>query len=285
MANTMVLRKTARDGESRPTARLVGGERDPLGLDLYEGLLAWRLWTMLGWEDIRQRYRRSVLGPFWITLSMGTLIALLGVIYSRIFKMDIQHYLPYFAVGYIMWGFISTCITESCSAFQEGERIIKQVKWPFSVYVLRVVWRNFIIFLHTIVIFVPIAIFFGLKPQLINLLALPGFLLLYANQVWLGLTLAILSARFRDVVQIVTTVVTIMLFATPIMYPVSTLGDMVLIAEVNPVYHFIDLVRAPMLGQQPALLSWAVAIATVAVGSVCAMLLFRRVSRRIVYWL
>ena len=285
MATTMVLIKTAADDSGAPTVHRVGGEREPLGHDLVEGLREWRLWTMIGWEDIRQRYRRSVLGPFWITLSMGTLIAILGVIYSRIFKIDIQTFLPYFATGYIAWGFISTSIIESCGAFQEGERIIKQIKRPFSVYVLRVMWRNFIVFLHTIVILVPLFVFFGLKPQPVMVLALPGVLLLYANQVWLGLTVAILSTRFRDVMQIVGTVVQIMMFATPIMWPVSSLGNLSWVAEINPVYHFIELVRAPVLGQAPELTSWVVALATILAGSACAVLLFRRVSRRIVYWL
>jgi ABC-type polysaccharide/polyol phosphate export permease len=200
--------------------------------------------------------------------------------------MEIETYLPFLAAGYIVWGFMSSSIGESCGAFQEGERIIKQVKWPFSIYVLRVVWRNFIVFLHTIVIFVPLAIFFNLKPQLVTLLALPGLALLFLNQIWLGLTLAILSARYRDVVQIVSTVINIMMFATPIMWPVSTLGGKLeWVADVNPAYHFIELVRAPLLGHHPATLSWVVAIGTVLVGSLCAILLFRRVSRRIVYWL
>lgn len=285
MTNAMMLIEGAGRGGSAPVIRRVGGERDPLGNDLREGLREWPVWTMMGWEDIRQRYRRSVLGPFWITISMATLIGLLGVIYSRIFKMDIRTYLPFLAVGYIVWGFISMSVSESCGAFQEGERIIKQVKWPFSVYVLRVVWRNFIVFLHTIVIFVPLVIFFDLNMGFVSLLAIPGLVLLYANQVWLGLTLAILSARFRDVVQIVGTVVNIMMFATPIMWPVTTLGDMAWVAHVNPAFHFIDLIRAPMLGQYPSGWSWVVAIATVMVGSVCSILLFRRVSRRIVYWL
>ena len=76
--------------------------------DLLAGIRAWRLWTMLGWNDIRQRYRRSVLGPFWITISMAVFITLLGVIYSHIFKIELKTYLPYLSLGYIIWGFIAT---------------------------------------------------------------------------------------------------------------------------------------------------------------------------------
>ena len=136
------------------------GVREPLGRDLYQGLEQWPLWTMLGWSDIHQRYRRSTLGPFWITLSTGIFIVVLGVIYGRIFKMEIATYLPYFAVGYILWGFISSTTIDCCTAFIESERIIKQIKRPFSAYVLRVVYRNIVIFLHTAIIFIPLLLVF-----------------------------------------------------------------------------------------------------------------------------
>jgi ABC-type polysaccharide/polyol phosphate export permease len=253
--------------------------------DLFAGIRAWPLWTMLGWNDIRQRYRRSVIGPFWITISMTVFILLLGLIYSRIFHVAIKEYLPFLTVGYVTWGFISQTTIESCGAFQEGERIIKQIRLPYSVYVLRVVWRNFIIFVHTWVVFILIAVVFGIKPHLSTLLVVPGFLLLYLNLVWVALALAILSTRFRDLLQIVSTAVQIMLFATPIMWPLSTLGDSTIIAEINPLYHLIELVRAPLLGTRAEPASWVVAIALFIVGSALAMWLLRHASRRLVFWL
>jgi ABC-type polysaccharide/polyol phosphate export permease len=263
----------------------LAGKRDPLGLDLYEGLKLWPLWTMLGWSDIRQRYRRSTLGPFWITLSTGIFILVLGVIYGRLLRMDIGTFLPYFAVGYIVWTFVSSATVDSCNAFLESERIIKQIKRPFSVYVLRVVWRNFAAFLHTAIIFLPVLIFFNVDTGLVVVLAIPGFALLLVNQVWVGLVVAMLNSRFRDVLQMVTTAMQILFFSTPIMYPVEALGDAAIIAHANPAHHFVDIVRAPLLGKVPALESWLAALATIVVGYLVALLLFRRVERRIVYWL
>src|SRR5437763_1876729 len=114
-----------------PDRRFAGAQ------DMIAGFRAWRLWTMLGWNDIVQRYRRSALGPFWITLSMAIFIVLLGVIYSRIFKMDIAIYLPYIAMGIILWRFVSGTTNESCSAFVENGAIIKQISLPYTLYVLR----------------------------------------------------------------------------------------------------------------------------------------------------
>ena len=99
-----------------------------LGSDLYRGVRAWPLWLTLAWNDIAMRYRRSTLGPLWMTLSTGILVVSLGLLYSRIFQTDIATYLPYLALGFIVWGFLSTTINESCQAFSESERIIKQIK-------------------------------------------------------------------------------------------------------------------------------------------------------------
>jgi hypothetical protein len=136
----------------------VAGARETLGHDLYEGLRAWPMWSTLGWQDIRQRYRRSVLGPIWITLSMAILVGTLGVIYGRVFHTELKEYLPFLCLGFIIWGFISSCANECCTAFTASAGIIKQSKGAFSIHVLRVVWRNFIVFAHTFVIFVPVAI-------------------------------------------------------------------------------------------------------------------------------
>jgi ABC-type polysaccharide/polyol phosphate export permease len=255
------------------------------GGDVYLGAQASDIWTILGWNDIRQRYRRSVIGPFWITLSTAVLIVALGFIYSTIFKTNIQTYLPYLALGFIVWGFISATTIESCGAFLDSENIIKQVKIPFSVFVLRVVWRNFIVFLHTIILFVPISVFFGIVPGWLSLLALPGIALVVLNQVWLGIILATLSARFRDVPQMVVAIMQVAIFATPVMWPVSALGDHAFIAEINPLHHLIDIVRGPLIGEPPASLSWLVALGLNVFNMLLAMALLRRASKRLVYWL
>ena len=265
--------------------RRSAADPDRFGGDLYRGLRAWRLWTMLGWNDIRLRYRRSVLGPLWLTLSMAIFITTLGFIYSRIFHTELRVFLPYIAVGFITWGFMSTTINESCSAFLESESVIRQVRLPFSAFMMRVTWRNFIVMLHTIITIVPIWLFFGVIPSGTMLLAIPGIVVLYINLIWIGLMIAILSTRFRDVPQIVQTALQVMVFATPIMWPVDTLGDNRLVADLNPAFHLIELVRAPLTGGVPAALSWQVGIGMALIGPLLAAALFQRSARRIVYWL
>lgn len=253
--------------------------------EIIAGFRAWPVWVIMGWDDIRQRYRRSVIGPFWITLSMGVFIMVLGVIYGRLFHAELQSYLPYLTVGFVVWGFMSTAANDSCIAFIDANRIIKQIKLPYSVYILRVVWRNFIIFLHTIVIYIPVAIFFKIEPNLTMLWAIPGLILVCVNLIWVTTIIAILSTRFRDIQPIVGTMIQLGMFATPIMWTVSSLGDAKMVAEINPVYHLIEITRAPLLGVAPEPQSWLVACGLAVIGSVLAIALLVRTSRRIVFWL
>jgi ABC-type polysaccharide/polyol phosphate export permease len=253
--------------------------------DLIEGLSRWQLWSMLGWNDIQQRYRRSALGPFWITISMAIFVVLLGVIYSKLFHQDIAVFLPYVATGLIAWGFVAGTTTEACSAFAENAGIIRQIRLPYTIYAMRMIWRGFIVFLHNVVLIVPIAIVFRIEFGFATLLVLPGLLLVVLNQIWASVVIGIIATRFRDTTQLVATAIQILMFVTPIMWPVSALSDARLIAEINPFYHLVELVRAPLLGGLAGLLSWAVVFAMCVGGYALAALLLTRAHRRLVYWL
>lgn len=253
--------------------------------DLVEGLSSYRLWSMLGWNDIRQRYRRSTIGPWWITISMGLFIILLGLIYSKLFNQDIAFYVPYIALGMITWGFVSNTMIEACNSFVEGAGIIKQIRLPHSLFPIRMIWRSFIVLLHTAVAFIPIALYFRLDVGFGALMALPGLALVVINQVWLSIVIGIFSTRYRDVPPLVQTMVPISMFATPIMWPASALNNARYIADFNPFYHLIQLVRAPLLGEQAALESWAVVGSMCIVGYALAAALLTTARKRLVYWL
>ena len=252
--------------------------------DIVEGARALHLWRMLGWQDVRQRYRRSKLGPFWLTISMGVLVSALGVLYSTLFRIEIADYLPFVAVGFIVWGLVSGLINEGCTAFIDAERIIKQVNLPLSVHVYRVVWRNFIIFGHNAVIYVAVAVLFSIWPGWTGLLALPGLALLFLNGIWAGLVAGLVSARFRDVPQIVTSVVQVAFFLTPIIWKPELLPDRAMVLALNPFFHLVEIVRAPLLGHAPSLVSWLSALGITLGGWLVAFVMYRRYRWRIAYW-
>ena len=252
--------------------------------DVVKGACAFRLWGMLGWQDVRQRYRRSTLGPFWLTISMGALVGGLGVLYAGLFRMDVADYLPFVAAGLIIWGLLSGLITEGCAAFIGAEGIIKQVNLPLSVHVYRVVWRNLIVFAHNVAIYVAAAVIFSIQPGWTGLLVLPGLALLCLNGVWMGLLFGLVSARFRDVPQIVASVVQVAFFLTPIIWKPELLPDRAFLLDLNPFFHLVELVRAPSLGQAPGLVSWLAAAGITLGGWLVTLLMYRRYRWRIAYW-
>ncbi len=253
--------------------------------DLAEGLSRWRLWGLMGWQDIRTRYRRSMLGPFWLTLSMAILVGTLGFLYGALFRIAIADYLPFLTLGFITWGLLSGIATEGCSALILAETYIKQMKLPFSLHVYRMVWRNLIIFAHNLVVYVGVAVIFGIWPGAAALLVLPGLALIVLNAVWVGLAFGMVCARFRDVPPIVASLMQVAFFLTPILWKPELLGNRIGLVHVNPFYHFVELIRAPLLGDVPAPATWGVALATTAVGWLLTYLLFRRFRSRISYWL
>lgn len=252
--------------------------------DLREGLAHWPLWKAMAWQDILQRYRGSMLGPFWLTISMAIMIAALGALYSTLFKIKIDDYLPFLCLGILTWSFLSTIVVESCTVFTSSETIIKQIRIAFSVYVFRMVWRNLIILGHNAVVYVVVMLIFGIAPTWATLLALPGLALALINAVWVALLFGLICARFRDVPQIVASLTQVVFFVTPIIWKPELLGPYEAIAHLNPFMSFVDLIRAPLLGQAPDLMSWLVAGAVTVCGWLAAFNAFVRFRGRIPYW-
>ena len=252
--------------------------------DIYEGLNRWELWGTLGWHDIRHRYRRSIIGPFWITLSMGIMVGALGFLYAQFFGQPIRNYLPFLALGIIIWGFISSLILEGCVVFIASESVIRQLRAPLSIHVFRVLWRNLIIFAHNMVIYLVIMLIFGIWPGTRALLAVPGMLILCLNGVWASFLVGLLSTRFRDIPMITANIIQILFFFTPIIWNIDQLRTSKLVAELNPFYHLVEIVRMPLLGHSPPLSTWLVGLAVTAVGYVVALGFFVRFRARIAYW-
>src|SRR5665213_629180 len=128
--------------------------------DTWSGLRLWRVWFILGWSDIVQRYRRSVLGPFWLTASMAVMVLSLGLLYGQLFKVAVSNFIPFICVGLIVWGLISSILNEAGSVFVASESFIKQIKLPYTLYVWKFVWSKTIIFAHNFIIYLAVLIYF-----------------------------------------------------------------------------------------------------------------------------
>ena len=231
--------------------------------DLVDGFARRELWAHLGWQDIKQRYRRSVLGPFWITIATGVTAIAMGGLYSKLFKLELSEHLPYVTLGLIIWNLINAAILEGADVFVANEGLIKQLPTPLSVHVYRLVWRQIILFAHNIVIFVVIAIVFPKPWSWADLSVIPALGLIVLNCVWVSLCFGILSTRYRDISPLLFSLVQLLFFMTPIIWNESTLeqqgaGKWAKIVELNPLLHYLDIVRAPLLGAEQEVRHWVV---------------------------
>jgi ABC-2 type transport system permease protein len=275
--------------------------------DVSEGWKHRELWGHLGWQDIKQRYRRSIIGPLWITISMGTTALALGLLYAALFGQEISTFLPYVTAGFVIWHFIVGCVTEGTDVFIANEGLIKHLPAPITVHVLRLVWRQVLFFAHNLVVYlIVLAIFF---PELTSeyfmegdpqshpgvswaiLLAIPAFALIAVNAVWVALLFGIISTRFRDIPPVVHSFINLVFFMTPIVWHTGVLnkvgasGDWrILIAELNPLYHFLEIVRAPLLGHEQSWHHWAVVGGFTVIGWAVALIALRNYRARVSYW-
>jgi len=256
--------------------------------DISKGFLSWHIWLMLAWQDIKLRYRRSILGPFWITISMAVTVYTMGFLYGHLFHMDLQQYYPYLVSGMLTWALISSAITELTDTFITSDGLLKQIKLPYSLYLHRVIARNMIIFFHNLLVMLPIYFIFheGAKFNFNTLLILPGLAILYLNAFIYGLVLAMIGARFRDISQIIKSLVQIIFFVTPIMWNPSILPEKYkLFVMLNPVYSYIELVRAPLTGKLPAAFTLGMTGLLTIIGIMICARLFVPYRSRIIYWL
>lgn len=256
--------------------------------DLRDGLKRWRTWLMLAYHDIKLRYRRSILGPFWITLSMAITAYSMGFLYGHLFHTNLENYCPFLVSSILAWGLISAVITEQTDAFMASASLIKQIKLPYSLYIHRVIARNMIIFFHNCLVMIPIYLIYY-KTTFINLntlILIPSLFLIYINAFIFGLMFAIIGARYRDISQVIKSLVQVTFFVTPVMWNLDTLPQKYhYIIYWNPFFSFLELIRQPLRGQAPDLLNLYIVFFVTCIGATFCYLLFNRYRSRIIYWL
>jgi ABC-type polysaccharide/polyol phosphate export permease len=252
--------------------------------DLVESTRLYWFWSALGWHDIKENYRGSILGPFWLTITTAIFVAGLGPLYSNLFSLDMGEYLPGMALGLTIWGFINSTINESCSAFISSAQIIKQSRQPRLALLFRVLWKNLITFAHASPVYLGVLLIYHVPSWGDVCLALLGFLVLCANLIWIGLAVAIMCARFRDITPIIGAIMQIGFFVTPIIWNHNLQPVNPLILYLNPFAALIEIVRAPLIGEALAVPLLLQTLISLCAGYLLTGALFVRCRRKIVFW-
>jgi len=253
--------------------------------DLVSGLLGWRIWDLLARQEIRQRYRRSMLGPFWLTISMAVQMVTMGVVVTILFGQSFGRFLPYVCVGLIFWTMITGIVSEGATAFVSSSNLILHLRIPLTTYLIQCLWRNLIIAAHNLVVYLGVAVIYSIIPSSATALIIVTLPLALWSIAWVVLFLSVIATRFRDLPTMVATGLNVLFWLTPIVYTPDQLGAHRWLATANPLAHVLDLIRLPLLNQVPTRTSFLIVIAMGLVGWTAAFLLFARFRARIAFWL
>jgi lipopolysaccharide transport system permease protein len=242
---------------------------------------------LLGWQDLRQSYRRSVLGQFWITLGVAVQVAAIGLVFGLLFGSPIETYLPFLALGIIFWAFFTNVLNEASLAFVASEPLMRQLSIEPITYVFRVVWKGLLTLGHNLVIVPVVFVIFGLGLSWTQILFIPGLLVVLASIGWLSVVIALISVRYRDMPPIVASILTVGFYVTPVMWQPEFLpgGLGHLLLGLNPFYHLLQIVRLPLLGEFPTAENWTLSIFAGLAGWFFASIVYRKLKSRVAYWL
>ena len=252
--------------------------------DLGEGFARWRLAAALARLEIRNRYRGSVLGPIWLTLSTAAMLTALGYIYPTLLQIDFADYVPFLTVSLILWNVIGGMVAEACACLTGAESVIRQLPLPHTVHALRCVLRNALVAAHNLPLIAVVFLIFGIMPGAAAPLALLGLALVAVNAFFASLLLGMLCARFRDIAPIVGSVMQIAFFATPVIWKPELLGERGWWLPLNPFYSVMETVRGPLLADGGSAVAWAAALVWTALHCAMAFAFFVRFRGRVAFW-
>lgn len=255
--------------------------------DLKDGARLWRLIWTLGLSDIKLRYRGSTLGPFWLTISMGVQVAAMGLLYADLFHTDIHTYLPYLTISIVLWGYLNALITDGCTCFSQSDALIKGTRMPFTVHAARSVVRNTIVLAHNVIVVVVVFTVMGIHESLYSLAAIPAFALWVVDAFVISLLFGAICARFRDIPQIIMSLLQIAFFVTPIMWNASILENhprAELLVRLNPFFYLLEILRAPLLGTPMTVDTFLKSLAVSGSIIIVSAVGFIRMRGRIAYW-
>jgi ABC-type polysaccharide/polyol phosphate export permease len=254
--------------------------------ELVGGIHHWRVWHLLGVRDLRHRYARSKLGQLWLMLSTGIMIAVLSAVWSLLWKLPLRELMPFFGIGLIIWTFITQVLTDCTSIFIMHANLYRNQKMNFSVSVYSVVYKNSIMLAHNLVIIVILVLGFGVPINWYDLQIVPAVVLTWITMLWTGYIIAMTCVRYRDIIQVIVTWLTVFFFLTPVFWMPSSLPrEFHFIIDYNPLAQFLELMRNPFLGAPISLHTWLFTAAVALGGGLIALPVIGRYRRRVIFWM
>lgn len=253
--------------------------------DLKEGLRLRHIWWNLALFEIRARYKRTKLGPLWITLSTLILLIAMGPLYAKLFNQDLGEYYLYISCGFIFWNYYTGNIMDMARVLPESRGMLLSYGFPISLYILKTLCRNIIIMLHNIIIVALAILIFSKHLGVFSLSFIAGYILVALNLFFGGIVVALISTRFRDIEQIINSALTIMFFLTPILWDPKLLGDNYYLLYFNPFFSFLEAMRAPLINNEIPYFSLLILTILLLCTAPIAISLLGKFKHRVALWM
>jgi len=245
-------------------------------------------WFYAAWLQFLLRYRKTFLGPVWLLVGPLLFIVVLGSLFSEISSTPSSVFVPYLSIGLISWTLLNGFVIGSTTVFQRGRAQILQGNLSPRDIVIIDIFTNILTFSHQLIIILAVFLYFRIGVSFYGFISLIGLIFLIANGVWLTHFFGIIGARYRDLSEVVQAVMRIAFLATPIIWMPGENGRggiLGVFLTFNPFFHFLELVRAPLLGNTISPLSWFVVIAITFLGFGLAFWFRRRFYHLIPLWI
>ncbi len=235
-------------------------------------------------RDVRKKYQNSLIGIGWSLLNPLLEMLILTIIFSTVFKRDIDNFPLYMVTGRIIFAFFSEGTSKAMRSIRESAPLIKKVYIPKYIIVISKVTSSFIFLLITMIdLFIVVLV---TKASISwSILILPLYLfMLYLFVIGFGLILSTISTFFRDVEYLYSVFLLLLMYASAIFYPIDIVpGKFLFILKMNPVYSFIEGFRAIVYhATLPSMVNFiycgSVSVITLLVG----LLIFKKMQDRFI---
>lgn len=275
-------------GEPAPTVYSVNSAAGPVAVlrDLRQGWAMGAVWRAFAWDEIQNRYRRSVLGIAWIAISYVVFILAISIFFGGFSNLDQTRFIFYVATGYAAYNFLIGNVTDGCQVFRTSSTWIKSTPLPYSIYVYKGISRGILPFLIQFVVALVFMLMMDWRPSWKFLLVAPALGIYLVNAVSIQIFFGLIATRWRDIAHLVTAITRILFFLTPIIWVYGERGGAVrIISNLNPFTYYIDIFRAPILNEPFITNAWWVVIAWTIVGWIVAIAAASVMRRRLPFWL
>ncbi len=253
-------------------------------------LAAWkevfRLGWIMGFQEYKMSHAGSRLGRYWPTIGVAIRIVFIGTIFSVLLNSSRGDYLPWLASGWIVWGFISSAFLGSANAYITSKSMMLSLPLDRRSFVVKAVIREGLAFIQNLPLMLIVVFVFSVNLGWHSLLFAPAFLVTTSFLIGTGLMLGPLFARYRDTGPFVSSILGVMFFVLPIIWKPQDLGDgiAILVVGLNPFYHYLQLLRLPLIGEASTLINWSLATLGALIALIIGLFVYKKTIDKVVYW-